>query len=422
MTDSEKIQLVCTVGGSPDPILKSVAHWQPVRIHFVCSKGSQALLPGIKEAIGRLSGAPGLGAMDHLVLRDEEDLSAILKDLRVLTRWVRDWGNRGAGFTTVADITGGTKCMSAALASIARRWPCRFSYVGGHRRSKDGLGVVEAGEEALKCVSNPWNDLGFQAVEDAVALFNHGSCTAAVQLLEGACRRVDDQRVKSELQTTIRLMKAYVAWDCFAFAEAEGFFKAVHRDGNNLLANFLEIEGMLDEVDRHRLRMQTLSECVRVGRPAIEIVEELWLNALRRAAEGRLDDAVARLYRSAEAMAQCCLAELGIPESKRVPLQKVPEPLRTEWSGRADDGSLQLGLQDAYRLLHALGHGRAAKFYELGLGERDRSPLNARNQSILAHGVQPVSTGALELLTSAVKELIAPHSVEFVPWKLPASC
>lgn len=312
--------------------------------------------------------------------------------------------------------------MSAALASIARRWPCRFSYVGGHRRSRDGLGVVEAGEEDLRGVSNPWNDLGFQAVEDAVALFNHGSCSAAVQLLEGACRRVDDQRVKSELQTTIQLMKAYVAWDCFAFADAERSFKAVHRDGNNLLANFQEIEGMLDKVDQDRRRMQLLAECVRVGRPATDLVEELWLNALRRAAEGRMDDAVARLYRSAEAMAQCCLAELGIRESKRVPLQMVPEPLRSEWRGRAVDGSLQIGLQDAFRLLHALGHERGAKFFELGLGERDRSPLNARNQSILAHGVQPVSMAALEILTSAVRELIAPHSADLVPWKLPPSC
>jgi hypothetical protein len=84
------------------------------------------------------------------------------------------------------------------------------------------------------------------------------------------------------------------------------------------------------------------------------------------------------------------------------------------------DGFLQVGLQDAFRLLHALGHEHGSRFFDLGLGDRQRSPLNARNQSILAHGVKPVSPTEFELLQKMVKQLIHPHSVEFRPWHLPA--
>jgi CRISPR-associated protein (TIGR02710 family) len=420
MKVNEKIQLICTVGGSPDPICRSIEHWRPARIHFICSQGSKAMLPEIEEAIARLQVGPGPGAMETLVVRNEEDLGGILRDLRALTKCVRQWSDRGADSVTVADITGGTKCMSAALASVARRWPCRFSYVGGARRSKGGLGVVEVGQESLKSISNPWNDLGFQVIEDAVAAFNSGSYGAAVQILEAALRRIDDQRVKEELLVISRWMQAHVDWDCFAFAKAAEKFSQVHRAGNHLRPHFDDVDTLLDRVEADRCRTSRLAGCVELEVPAVELIEELWLNAMRRWSEGRLDDAVARLYRAAEAMAQHCLAEREIPVSKRVPLHMVPEPLRSEWSGRAVDGFLQVGLQDAFRLLHALGHEHGSRFFDLGLGDRQRSPLNARNQSILAHGVKPVSPTEFELLQKMVKQLIHPHSVEFRPWHLPA--
>lgn len=55
------------------------------------------------------------------------------------------------------------------------------------------------------------------------------------------------------------------------------------------------------------------------------------------------------------------------------------------------EGTVLLGLQDAYALLNASGDDLGTRFNQLNLDDRQRSPLTARNQSILAHGFQRVS-------------------------------
>ena len=120
-------------------------------------------------------------------------------------------------------------------------------------------------------------------------------------------------------------------------------------------------------------------------------IADLLANALRRRHEARYDDGVARLYRAIESLAQLSLAERHeIPSTDNVPLDRVPEPLRDEWALRVRDGKLQVGLQDAFALLDELGDQTGKAFKALRLDDRERSPLAARNQSILAHGFEPV--------------------------------
>jgi acyl-coenzyme A thioesterase PaaI-like protein len=119
--------------------------------------------------------------------------------------------------------------------------------------------------------------------------------------------------------------------------------------------------------------------------------------------EGRFDDAVARLYRALEAMAQVALKEVhGVESTEKVPLEQVPEFLRTRWAARANDGVVALGLQDDYALLSALGDSIGKQFQDAGLSET-KSPLVARNRSILAHGFERVSEAVFDKLwTSAL--------------------
>jgi CRISPR-associated protein (TIGR02710 family) len=136
------------------------------------------------------------------------------------------------------------------------------------------------------------------------------------------------------------------------------------------------------------------------------LLADLVANAKRRRLEGRYDDAVARLYRAIEAAAQLALSERqAIPSTDGVPIASVPEPLRELWSAKAENGKLRLGLQDAYELLDALGDRVGAAFKELRLHEMNRSPLAARNQSILAHGFQPVSSATVDKLYEAAMQL-----------------
>ena len=62
-------------------------------------------------------------------------------------------------------------------------------------------------------------------------------------------------------------------------------------------------------------------------------------------------------------------------------------------------------MQDAYVLLDILGYHLGRTFKDLQLHDRERSPLTARNQSILAHGFQPVGAKVLDRLWPVVMKL-----------------
>ncbi len=382
--------LILTVGGSPEPIVASLRHWRPARVRFVTSPETTATVgTAIVPAAVAAGCALDPGRYEIAEVPDSQDLTACVARLRLLTPEVEAWLARGDDFEVVVDLTAGTKCMTAALVLQGQRWPCRFSYVGGTDRTKAGVGVVVTGTEKVLHTGNPWDALGFQAVDDAVLLFDRGSFTAAVGGLDQALRAQENAAMKRSLATLKSLIEAYAAWDRFDHAGALSRLRNLAGNANDLTALFgAERAGrILADVDRHRSHLQALGE-PRAPSPAL--VLDLLGNARRRAAEGRHDDAVARLYRAIEATGQARLAERhALPDTGAVPLDRIPEPLRATWSARAGGGLVKIGLQDAFALLQALGDDVGARFFSQGLGEQ-RSPLTARNASILAHGFQPV--------------------------------
>jgi CRISPR-associated protein (TIGR02710 family) len=307
-----------------------------------------------------------------------------------LTPDVEQWTNRGRDFQVVVDFTGGTKCMSAALALQARRWPCLFSYVGGTYRNKGGVGVVVSGAEKIVHSVNPWDALGYQAIEDFVVLFDQGAFAAAARLADGAKKLVTREDRKRELSVLEQLAKAFDAWDRFDHRAAAECLKIVEKGANDLRAVLGKQKGdqVLDEIAD---LASHLGELLGSSRPGRRHVLDLLANARRRKREGRFDDAVARLYRAIEATAQVRLAEVqGIESTERVPVAGLPENLRSRLEARSEDGYVKVGLQDAYALLAALGDSVGAKFRSAGLGER-ASVLSVRNRSVLAHGFERVS-------------------------------
>jgi len=403
--DKESRLLICTVGGSPQPIVATLAHWKPQRIRFIPSAGTRAT---IQEAIDEAAKADfeiDQGRYDVLELTDPEDLSCCLEDIRSLTPTVQEWANRGKGSKAIVDFTAGTKCMSAALALQARRWPCVFSYIGGERRNKEGVGVVETGSEKVVHQVNPWDALGYQAVEDFCLLFDQGAFDAATSLAEEARERTDDMTRKSEFSALVMLAKGYAFWDKFAHEKAHAELARLNKQFNNLEAVFgtTATRTLRSDIAKAQGHLQALYDEDHLNETHIA---DLLANADRRAKEGRFDDAVARLYRAVEAMAQLALkTEFGIESTAQVPLDRIPDDLRQKWSPRADNnGCLRLGLQDIYALLRAKKHKLGSSFFDLGLADQE-SPLSARNHSILAHGFEAISQKTFKSLRSKVYEM-----------------
>lgn len=395
--------LVCTVGGSPEPIVAALKHWRPVRVRFVHTPETRGdveakIIPKAREEGVDLDP----GRYDLFELPDSQDLAKCLGHLRQLTPAVSEWAARGATFQVVVDFTGGTKCMSAAIAIQASRWRCVFSYVGGIERTKDGVGVVVSGAEKVVYQANPWDALGHHAAEDFVVLFDQHAFLSAANVAAVTKMRVVRPDRKRELSALEHLAKALDAWDRFDHMTSRNLLENVANSANDLRAALGAGRGerVLSGAARLAEHLGALSKATP---PSRHHVLDLLANAKRRKEEGRFDDAVARLYRAIEATAQAVLRERHAIEcTEQVPLARVPEMLRATWASRANESVVKLGLQEAYALLAALNDPVGAKFQSAGLSGA-KSPLVARNRSILAHGFERVSDAVFDRLwTSAL--------------------
>ncbi|MDR7420418.1 MAG: TIGR02710 family CRISPR-associated CARF protein [Armatimonadota bacterium] len=336
MAEARSTLLICTVGGSPEPIVAALKHWRPVRVRFVHTPQTKG---DVEEKIIPEARGEGLdldaGRYDLFELPDGQDLASCLDRLRQLTPEVTNWLGRGDQFQVVVDYTGGTKCMSAAIALQARRWPCLFSYVGGSERTKDGVGVVVSGTEKVLYQANPWDALGYQAVEDFIVLFDQRAFVAAANVAAGAKTRVSRADRKREFAVLEQLAKAFDAWDRFDHKASKTCLGDVAKSANDLRAVLGSAKGqrVLEAVEWSRSHLE---ELCRAAPPSRHHVLDLLANAKRRKDEGRVEDAVARLYRAIEAVAQVALKERhGMESTEEIPLDRVPETLRHEWASRA---------------------------------------------------------------------------------------
>jgi CRISPR-associated protein (TIGR02710 family) len=352
---------------------------------FVHTPGTKGKVNEIIPKANEEGIALDAGRYDMLELPDEQDFSSCVEHLRRLTDVVHEWAGRGDGCQVVVDITGGTKCMTAAMAIQASHWPCLFSYVGGKERTKGGVGVVVSGSEIIRHAQNPWDALGHAAVDDFVVLFDQRAYLAAANLVEGTKKRLSLPERKRELSSLEKLAKALEAWDRFDHQNSRNNLRDVKNSANDLRAALGPARAtlVLQDADKLWTHLGTLEQAQAPSRPH---VLDLLANAQRRKDEGRFDDAVARLYRAIEAIAQVSLKEgHGFESTESVPLDRIPEPLRTMWAPKGRDGVVKLGLQDDYELLAVLGDPVGQQFQRAGLSG-EKSPLSVRNRSILAHG------------------------------------
>ena len=387
------ILLIATVGGAPEPLVASIRKWRPARVLFVPSPSTTVQINDIRALLAGQEYKLGAGQYETIPVSDHQDFSGCVREMRSgFEEHVTRWRERGEGHECVVDFTGGTKCMSAALALVARPWPAvRFSYVGGAQRDKNDVGVVVAGGEQVVSVVNPWDTLGYQVVEDAVGAFDRNACGWGAERLRNALSHVaDNGSRKSELSALAMFMEGYDQWDRSAYGLAFDKFGKCAKRLNDLAAAVPGIsQGWFGRhVEEARKRLEQLK--MGSSRPTRALLEDLIANAARRREEGRHVDVVARLYRAIEAAAQLRLYEQFGIDTGKVSLEDVPGPMRDRLEARAEDGNLKLALQDAYELLLHKGDPLGDCFDALGWSNLG-SPLSERNDSIAGHGFRAVS-------------------------------
>ena len=137
------------------------------------------------------------------------------------------------------------------------------------------------------------------------------------------------------------------------------------------------------------------------------LLSDLLANAKRRIEEGKFDDAAARLYRLVEMIGQIEIERICQAKTDNFPLEKIPASLREEFEHRyrsTKDKQIKLGLEATYTILKERGSEVGQRFFQ----ERSRFDRlqQARNRSILAHGVIPIEEERVRDLLVFVSSLM----------------
>jgi len=386
--------LIISVGGSPDPVIFSIQQRSPDYVCFFASQDSVDLVGDIKRRVAK-------PLSDRKVIVDEvEDLTTCFEKALECFDWIER--ELPPETTKVVDVTGGTKAMTAALAIAAVARGAAFSYVGGERRDKGGLGVVETGSERLRESVNPWELFAIEAKRNIAHFFNARQFEAAAEAVAIITPRLRDLD-RSLLEPIGDAARSYMEWDRFDHRAAVDFLKEANRKLSERLplvtaqirevpAEFCrQLEGTLANLQMLRNRTKDFTALHTM------MAADLVANAARRIEEGRNDDAVARLYRALELIGQCAFEKrFGMPTSS-VPPEVLPEQIRSEYAAKyreSDEPHLKLPLFATFRALREVEDTLGARFS----ADRDQVDkiMSARNNSILAHGVQPVKKRTAE--------------------------
>lgn len=415
MNSTKPALLVCTVGGSPAPIICGLKSHNPKHVLFVCSQGSAV---SVKEQI--LPSLEKMPAWRLLILSDEQNLLACVTDIRSgLANALEAWAMPN-DVAMLGDFTGGTKVMSAALVLALMENNVQFTYIGGGVRSKNGLGIVQDGEERLLSLVNPWEALSFVHVQQLTDAFNSYHFKEAEHLAHVIAAHGIHTDFFSAFAS---LARAYALWDGFQYKESIELFEAslpaVERCASTSL------KSLLDEMYGNAARLKAtafeLTDFLHKQKPCPEYFRDLLANALRRKEQGRYDDAVARLYSLLEKTAKVALlCDCAMDTSALLPEQLPPQFRENCTHLTEQNGTIFIPLYKAYQLLACLNHPLGLSFMKQE--EKLNALLHARNFSLLAHGFEPISENVCTQLQTIVFDFLTMREEDLVRFpKLTAS-
>jgi CRISPR-associated protein (TIGR02710 family) len=417
--------LLVTVGGSPQPIFTAIDTLQPDRVIFFCSdgaKGSKSLVVGagkpckIRQNERLTLELPNIPthlelnnfqeATDLVIIQNPDDLAECYQRVTEVINFLKQSPNN----QIVADYTSGTKSMSVALA-MAITDNQEMLYVTTNT-NRDNLTKVERGEatERVKTVEIVVKRKIEQFLPPLLKQYNY---TGAIAELKNLLQL----ELSAESRTQVRKINDYCHsfddWDRFNHKEALQLIQPyMNQPKIRSLGMFLKrIISSRAEID------EQFSSTENVKCHGYEIVEDLLLNAERRADQQRYDDAVGRLYRALELLAQIRLYKAHSIKTGNVEIDKLPEFLHQSYTAlraNSQDGKIQLPLSRSYILLSELPDEPLGKIYQQQ-ASKIQNGLQIRNYSLFAHGFSPIMKAEYKAFREVVVSFITSGIATLVP-------
>jgi len=398
--------LICTVGGSHQPVVKSILENKPSFVCFLCtgkdpatgSKGSEFHIHGKGNIISADSKdptptLPNIPTQVNLKTESYEveiiPADDLDKSFSIIREKIANLKDRFKDQEIIADFTGGTKAMTAALVTaILESDDINLVFVTGNRpdlvRVRDGTehSAPAAVEEIrLQRSMTPFLKAWQRFAYDEA---NEGLRQIIPPLKPGLRPKLFFARDFSE---------AFSAWDRFDHDQARKKFQTYQSQISRIwLDQYLFLNLLTEEKDGSKKDLARLID--------------LWLNAKRRAKQGRFDDAVARLYRLTEWTAQWLLSKYHGLETGDLNMEKIPDDLKSKIH-RDYDGKMKAGLWAAWEMIGELIPGKPGEFFK-SEGKNLLNHIKIRNNSILAHGFIPISKADWERINAWFEKFFFP--------------
>lgn len=357
---------------------------------FVCSRKGEGQ-SGTTEFVQRYAELVALPTdrYETLPLDDPDDLVGVYERASALLQRLR---RERPQARILVDYTAGTKSMSAGLAMAAIDQEDDRVELRLVRGSRGDFATVVPGTESFRPVSRV-HDLRARrrliAIRSALEDFDYAS---AARSLDELIQSDVSNELAGQFQRARDLCRAFDAWDRWDLDLAERVLAQYRRlpTGAQPAYERLEVLGQLRTV---RDAFEGESDLAGAKDPYVA-VEDLLFNAERRAAQGRYDDAVARVYRALELLAQLRLRVARGIDTGAVDLAKIPEDIRDEIVTRQESGGqVRAGLLLAWRILATYPDDPLGRWFAEREG-RVIDWIRHRNGSILAHGLRPIGEAA----------------------------
>ncbi|HEY9159910.1 MAG TPA: TIGR02710 family CRISPR-associated CARF protein [Desulfomonilia bacterium] len=384
-----KRALIMTVGTGTNPstcivkpLVKSVKNSRPDFLVLIATQTSRDYATTIASESQLAE-----DAFEIIELNDMENFQSVFS---VINEVFENLRLKGFALDDIeVDFTSGTKAMSAGAVLSATYNQCQsIKYITGKREG----GVVKDGTEEFRTII-PQAVFSLHDLKLAEQMIYNLRFSPALQIISGINKNTLSASENNRLKALKDISSFYENWDIFNHKKAYKKLSKINWTGFEI---FKPEEKACELIE---LLSNNKPETVRP-----QLIIDIFNNAVRRSVEGKYDDAVARLYRVVELIAQHILSSCYKIKTGDVNIDKVPESRREKLEKTRDkkDNKIKIGLFASYDLLSELGHESGKIFYE---NEQLQGYLKNRNSSIMAHGLDPINETIFKGLKENVVEL-----------------
>ncbi len=422
--------LIITLGTSPQPIILTLETVKPKRVYFLYTSETEPHLSHIIKEVEFLR--------DHEIGYDRDRIDAdnpLELYEKVGEKWL-EWTKDSSCSCAVCN-TGGKKSMVSAAAVAAYFLRIDLLYVD-HSEYIEDLRIPRPGTEYLTVLPNPLVAMGDLRLKEAKSMFNAGNYEMTGRMLSEIEEELKSSYalpVKAIISVFSELVKGYSLWDRFHYIKAAEALKSAKRKiaqfdlpvDSNWLEKNLRALGQLALEQRGKSLFSVLRDKPVFG---LRLGVDLLQNAVRKAKLGFLDDAVVRLYRCLELIAQLRLSQ--VPEVLGGPFntdnfnwEKIDRDIlrkfvdisaqiykRKRWSLDPNRMPTDIGVMTSHMLLYSMDDplwknkttADMANFHTV---------INKRNELMLVHGKKRANDEDVRFLMGYAEEFLKKIVGEF---------